>query len=88
LSEIQALKSEFQAGGLAAMIFAGAIVVAFLVGFFSLGGALFLLAIGLLAAVCVDFFQWRRDDQPARAPSSQAAPVSQAESNQRSASPS
>jgi O-antigen/teichoic acid export membrane protein len=88
LSQIQALKSGFMSGGPPAMIFAGAVVVAFLVGFFSLGGALFLLALGLLAAVCVDFFRWRRDEQPTQVPPSQAVPVSQAGSNQRSASPS
>jgi hypothetical protein len=88
LSQIEALKSGFMSGGPAAMIFAGAVVVAFLVGFFSLGGALFLLALGVLAAVCADFVRWRRNERPAQASSTQPEPISQAGSNQRSASPS
>jgi hypothetical protein len=55
MSELDDLQKSFAGGGLPVLIFAGAIVVAFIVGWFSQAGALALLALGVLAAVIADF---------------------------------
>jgi hypothetical protein len=55
MSELDDLQKSFAGGGLPVLIFAGAIIVAFIVGWFSKAGALLLLALGLLAAIIVDF---------------------------------
>ena len=44
------------------LIFAGAVVVAFFVGWFSQAGALALLALGVLAAIIADFAMAERGD--------------------------
>lgn len=59
MSELQDVSETFKAGGLPFMVFGAAIVVAFILGFFSQGGALLILAIGLLAAVIADFVTWQ-----------------------------
>ena len=55
MSELDDLQKSFAGGGLPVLIFAGAVVVAFIVGWFSQAGALALLALGVLAAVIADF---------------------------------
>jgi hypothetical protein len=55
MSELDDLQKSFAGGGLPVLIFAGAVVVAVIVGWFSQAGALALLALGVLAAVIADF---------------------------------
>ena len=55
MSEMQDVASSFKSAGLPFAVFAAAIAVTFVVGFFSQGGALLILALGLLAAIVVDF---------------------------------
>jgi hypothetical protein len=55
MSELDDLQKSFAGGGLPVLIFAGAVAVAFIVGWFSQAGALALLALGVLAAVIADF---------------------------------
>jgi hypothetical protein len=63
MSELDDLQKSFAGGGMPVLIFAGAIVVAFIVGWFSQAGALLLLALGLLAAVIVDVVAGERGGQ-------------------------
>ena len=63
MSELDDLQKTFAGGGLPVLIFAGAIVVAFIVGWFSQAGALALLALGVLAAIIADFAAGERGGQ-------------------------
>jgi hypothetical protein len=71
MSDIQDLSSDLMGGGLPVAIFAGAILVTFLIGFFSTGGALFVLALGLLAAVAADVFAAKPAEGEASSPQRQ-----------------
>lgn len=55
MSEMQDVASSFKSAGLPFAVFAAAIAITFVIGFFSQGGALLVLALGLLAAIVVDF---------------------------------
>jgi hypothetical protein len=62
MSELDDVKKTFAGGGMPVLIFAGAVVVAFFVGWFSQAGALALLALGVLAAIIADFAMAERGD--------------------------